>query len=177
VDHASKQGIFIPCNEHITSADLAYLFLIHVFSKHGVPAHVTSDWGKEFVAAFMRSLGELLDMNLHYMSGYHPEADGQTEQTNQTLEQYLRMYCCYQQDNWDCLLPFVEFAYNNTLNTLTRLTLFFANKGYHPLVTVNLEKEVASSYAMDFAIDLQELHTYLREQITEAQSHYKETTD
>jgi len=41
-----------------------------------------------------------LDMKIHFTSGYHPEGDGQTEQTNQTLEQYLRVYCNYQQDNW-----------------------------------------------------------------------------
>ena len=44
-------------------------------------------------------------MKLHFTSGYHPEGDGQTERTNQTLEQYIRVYCNYQQDNWFGLLP------------------------------------------------------------------------
>ena len=39
-------------------------------------------------------------MELHYTSGYHPEADGQTERVNQTLEQYIQIYCSYQQDDW-----------------------------------------------------------------------------
>jgi IS30 family transposase len=89
VDQASKQGIFISCDKTITSMELAHLFLIHIFSKYRVPTHVTSDHGKEFVTQFMRSLGELLDIDFHYTSGYHPEADGQMEQANQTLEQYL----------------------------------------------------------------------------------------
>ena len=89
VDRSSKQGIFIPCDIHITAEGLAKLFLIHVFAKHGLPSHVTSDHGQEFVAHFMCSLGVFLDINFHYTSGYHPEADGQTEWTNQTLEQYL----------------------------------------------------------------------------------------
>ena len=89
VDRFTKQGIFIPTYNTITSAQLAELFVVHVFSKHGVPSHVTSDRGSEFVSHFFRSLRKALDMKLHYTSGYHPKGDGQTEHVNQTLEQYL----------------------------------------------------------------------------------------
>jgi len=99
VDRLSKQAIFIPTHNTITSAELARLFVTHVFSKHRVPSHVTSDRGSEFVSHFFRSLGTALDMRLHFTSGYHPEANGQAERTNQTLEQYLCVYCNYQQDN------------------------------------------------------------------------------
>src|SRR3979490_759668 len=112
----TKQSIFIPTVDTITSAELAKLFVLHVFSKHGVPSHVTSDQGSEFVSHFFRSLGKALDMRLHFTSGYHPKADRQTERVNQTLEQYLRVYCNYQQDNWPKLLPLAEFAYNNSPN-------------------------------------------------------------
>ena len=99
VDRSSKQGIFISTTIHCTSEDLALLFIIHVFSKHGILEHVTSDRGSEFVSHFFRSLGKALDMKLHYTSGYHLEGDGQTERTNQTLKQYLQIFCNYQQDN------------------------------------------------------------------------------
>ena len=89
VDRLSKQSIFIPTHDTIDSPELARLFILHVFSKHGTPSHVTSDRGSEFVSRFFRALGKALSMNLHFTSGYHPEADGQTERTNQTLEQYL----------------------------------------------------------------------------------------
>ena len=71
-------------------------------------------------------------MNLHFTSGYHPEGDGQTEQTNQTLEQYLHIFCNYQQDNWYMLLLLAEFAYNNAPSATTGISPFFANEGYHP---------------------------------------------
>ena len=119
VDRLSKQAIFIPTHDTITSPELTKLFLLHMFSKHGVPAHVTSDRGTEFVSHFFRSLWKALDMRLHFTSGYHPEGDGQTERSNQTLEQYLRIYCNYQQDNWADLLPLAEFAYNNTPSATT----------------------------------------------------------
>src|SRR6266511_643094 len=57
----------------------ACLFILHVFSKHRVPGHVTSDRGSEFISHFFRSLSMALGMKLHFTSGYHPEGDGQTK--------------------------------------------------------------------------------------------------
>ena len=177
VDRLSKQGIFIPTHDTITSALLAELFVLHVFSKHGVPSHCTSDRGSEFVSHFFRSLGKALDMKLHFTSGYHPQGDGQTERVNQTLEQYLRCYCNYQQDNWAALLPLAEFAYNNAPNETTGTSPFFANKGYHPNLAVHPERDLASARARDFAVDLGELHDALKSHIALAQQRYQKSAD
>jgi len=75
-------------------------------------------------------------MQLHFTSGYHPKGDGQTKCMNQTLEQYLHIYCNYQQDNWSKLLPLVKFAYNNALSATTSISPFFANKGYYLNITI-----------------------------------------
>ena len=173
VDRLTKQAIFIPTHDTITSADLTKLFVLHVFSKHGVPSHVTSDRGSEFISHFFRSLGKALDMQLHFTLGYHPEGNGQTERTNQTLEQYLWVYSNYQQDNWSDLLPLAEFAYNNAPSATTRISPFYANKGYHPNISIHPERELASRKARKFAIDLDELHTALKEQIKTAHSCYQ----
>jgi len=132
VDCLSKQAIFIPTQNTITSAELACLFVVHVFSKHRVPSHVTFDYSSEFVSHFFHFLDTTLDMRLHFTSGYHLEANSQVEQTNQILEQYLCIYCNYQQNNWSKLLPLAEFAYNNAPSATTGVSPFFANKGYHP---------------------------------------------
>ena len=92
INHLTKQSIFILTVDTITSPMLAKLFILHVFSEHGVPSHVTSDHGTEFTSAFFCSLSKVLDMKLHFTLGYHPEGDGQTECTNQTLKQYLQVY-------------------------------------------------------------------------------------
>ena len=99
VNWLTKQAIFIPVHNTITSTDLAHLFVLYVFSKHVVSSHITSDRGSEFVSNFFQSLGTALDMQLHFTSGYHPKGDKQTKHMNQTLEQYLCVYCNYQQDN------------------------------------------------------------------------------
>jgi len=89
VDCLSKQAIFIPTYNTITSVELACLFVIHVFLKHRVLSHVMSDRGSEFVSHFFCSLGTALDIRLYFTSRYHPEANSQAKRTNQMLEQYL----------------------------------------------------------------------------------------
>ena len=161
VDRLSKQGIFIPTVNEITAQQLANIFILHVFSKHGVPSHVTCDRGSEFISCFFCSLGQALDMKIHFTSGYHPEGDGQTKRLNQTFEQYLRIFCNYQQDNWSSLLPLGEFAYNNVPVASTGVSLFFTNKGYHPNITVYPKCELASQCTHEYVVDLDELHLEL----------------
>ncbi|KIK74108.1 hypothetical protein PAXRUDRAFT_73129, partial [Paxillus rubicundulus Ve08.2h10] len=173
VDRLSKQCIFIPTHDTITSLELAKLFLLHVFSKHGVPSHVTSDQGSEFISHFFRSLSKALDIHLHFTSGYHPEGDGQTERMNQTLEQYLWIYCNYQQDNWSELLLLAEFAYNNAPSATTGVSPFFANKGYHPNISVHPEHDLTSARAREYAVDLDDLHQFLRSEMALVQQRYQ----
>jgi len=136
-----------------------------------------SNRGSEFVSHFFHSLGTALDMRLHFTSRYHLEANGQVERTNQTLEQYLRVYCNYQQDNWSELLPLAEFAYNNAPSATTGVSPFFANKRYHPNLNVYPERDIASSCARDFVLNLDELQDMLKEEIAKAQRQYQPSAD
>ena len=126
VDCLTKLALFIPTNDAITSPKLSQLFLTHVFTKHRAPTHVTSDCSPEFISHFFQSLGTLLKMELHFTSGHHPEGDSQTERVNQVLEQYLRSYTNYQQDNWSSLLPLAEIMlpmklWESPLSLLTKV--------------------------------------------------------
>src|SRR5258708_6381477 len=150
VDRLTKQSLFIPTHDMVDTPQLAQLFLTHVFSKHGAPGHVTSDRRTEFVSHFFHSLGSLLSMKLHFTSGYHPEGDGQTECINQVLEQYLRAYTNYQQDDWASLLPVAEFAYNNAPSATTGVSPFFTDKGYHPNLSADITVMVPSTEAQQF---------------------------
>lgn len=77
---------------------------------------------------------DLVGIKYRLSIAYHPRINSQTERTNQTLEQYLRHYINYQQDNWAGLLPLAQFTYNNTIYVTTKETLFFANYGYNPSI-------------------------------------------
>src|SRR5258707_10329090 len=115
-------------------------------------------------------------MKLHFMSGYHPEGNGQTEQINQVLEQYLCAYMNYQQDNWTPLLPLAEFAYNNPTSAAS-ISPFFANKGYHLRLMTNLLAPSSSSEAQHYVVDLDQLHSQLKVSIAEAQECYQKAVD
>ena len=172
VDQLSKQGIFILTHDTLTAVQLAGLFVLHVFSKHGVPGHVTSDCSSEFISHFFHSLGTALSMKLHFTLGYHSERDGQTEQVNQTIKQYLYTYCNYQQDNWSELLPLAEFTDNNAPSKTTGASPFFANKGYHLNLAIHPEWDLASSHTKEYAVNLGKLHKYLKTKMAEAQQRF-----
>src|SRR5260221_14372246 len=126
---------------------------------------------------FFCSLGSLLSMKLHFTSGYHPEGNGQMEWINQVLEQYLHTYTNYQQDNWAPLLPLVEFAYNNTASATMGVSPFFANKGYHPRLTMDPIAPSSSLEAQHYVTDLDQLHSQLKVSITEAREGYQRAVD
>jgi len=75
---------------------------------------------------------ELLQVKLNGSTAFHPETDGQTERVNQTLEQYLRSYCSYQQDDWVSLLPLAEYVYNTLASESSKLSPFEINYGFVP---------------------------------------------
>ncbi len=172
----SKQGIFIPAKTTDDATDLARRFIQSVFSKHGLPADIISDRGHLFISKFWSSLCDALDITSNLSTAYHPETDGQTERVNQSLEQYLRLFVNYQQDDWVQQLPIAEFVYNNTPHSATGVSPFFANKGYHPRLTIQLD-DIPSHEAHRVAADLKALHQHLREQIQVANEAYANFAD
>ena len=105
VDRLSKNAYFIPFQEISTAGDMAYVFLRHLVSNHGLPEEIVSNRDKLFTSKFWTALIKQLGNKHKLSTAYHPQTDGQTERTNQTLEQYLRSYVSYQQDDWVRLLP------------------------------------------------------------------------
>ncbi len=79
----------------------------------------------------------------------------------------------YQQDNWATLLLMAEFAYNNAMNTMTGVSPFFVNKGYHPEFTVDLQANTSSAEVQTFVVDLECIQAELKENITQAQERYQ----
>ena len=175
INRLSKEGVFIPTTDNVTAIDVADAFVTHMFAKHGIPLHVSSNRGSEFTSHFFCSLGSLLCMRLHFTSSHHPSANGQVECVNSTLKQYLRIYCNYEQDNWSKLLPLAEFAYNNTPSTTTGVSPFFAICGYDPLIAIHPDAEITNLRARHFAVNFNEVHKLLRDRMKEAQdttAHY-----
>jgi len=85
----SKASIFIPCHETIDSEGVALLYLNHVIPHYGIPRKIISDRDVRFVSKFSTELCRILNIHQNTSTAYHPQTDGASERTNQTLEQYL----------------------------------------------------------------------------------------
>ena len=73
-------------------------------------------------------------------TAYYPQTNRQTERINQTLEQYLRYFCNYQQTNWVKLLPIGILAYNTSEYSTTKRTPFLINKGFKANIFIKIRK-------------------------------------
>jgi hypothetical protein len=147
VDRLTKMAHFIPTVDEVDAASIAKLFMNRIVSAHGLPDDIVTDRGSVFTSLFMKTFLEALGIKHNLSTAFHPQTDGQTERTNATLEQYLRCFINYQQDDWSDLLPNAEFCYNNTVHSSTSQTPFFALQGYHPRFSVHIPR-VASSHPM-----------------------------
>jgi transposase InsO family protein len=107
-------------------------FIKNVFKLHGLPDTIVSDRGSQFVSTFWKTLCTRLKIEARLSTAHHPETDGQTENANSIMEQYLRMYCSYLQDDWERWLSLAEFSANNTKNESTGVTPFYATYGQDP---------------------------------------------
>jgi len=119
VNSVGKRSHFTKTVTTVTAAGTANLYLRNVWKLHGLPHKVVSDCRPQFVAAFMKELYWLLRIEAASSTVYHPQTDGQTEQVNQELEQYLHVFVGERQDDWYSLLPLAEFVYNNHVHSST----------------------------------------------------------
>ena len=132
VDRLTKMVHLIPTVTSVKASEVAHLFQSHVFKLHGTPQNFVTDRDTKFTSQFWKELQTKLGVNSHMSTAYHPQSDGQTERVNRILEDMLRHYVNPLQDNWDELLPYAEFAINNSYQESIKTTPFMVNTGRDP---------------------------------------------
>jgi len=164
-DTLTKYIYLLPYKETSTAEELAYAITRTVFAQHGTPDVIVTDRDKLFNSQFWQSLMDLLGIKHKMSTSYHPQTDGQTERTNQTIEQYLRCYVRYGQDDWVTLLPIAQFAFNNKAS-VTGISPFYANYGRHPTIERDPLGIRPMAEKAKIAVEkLQELHFLLKTQL------------
>ncbi|GJS85502.1 putative reverse transcriptase domain-containing protein [Tanacetum coccineum] len=108
VDRLTKSAIFIPMKETDPLEKLARLYLKEVVTRHGIPVSIICDRDPRFASNFWRSLQKALGTSLDMSTAYHPQTDGQSERTIQTLEDMLRACVIDFGNGWVKHLPLVE---------------------------------------------------------------------
>ena len=97
-----------------------------------MPANIISDRDPIFLSLFWQAFFELQGTQLCKSSAYHPQSDGQTENLNRTLEQYLRCVIGEKPQSWVQALPWAEWWYNTSHQSAIDMTPFQALYGYEP---------------------------------------------
>ncbi|GJW44600.1 putative reverse transcriptase domain-containing protein [Tanacetum coccineum] len=129
VDRLTKSAHFIPTRETDCMETLTRLYIKEIVSRHGVPISIISDRDSHFTSRFWQSLQSALGTQLDMSTTYHPETDGQSERTIQTLEDMLRACVIDFGKGWERHLPLVEFSYNNSYHASIKAAPFEALYG------------------------------------------------
>lgn len=150
VDKVSKMIHTHATKTKVTAPQLAKIFMQEVIRHHGIPMNIISDRDPRFTSNFWKSLWKGLGTTLNMSTAYHPQSDGQTERANRTLEDMIRAYVNYHQNDWDEKLVTCEVAYNNSVQVSTGFSPFYLNSGQHPMLPTNvLNQEIHNPTAAE----------------------------
>lgn len=117
IDRLTKSAHFLPIQQTYSLDKLATLYIPEIVRLHGIPMSIVSDRDPRFTSHFWNSLQTALGTKLHFSTAFHPQTDGQSERTIQTLEDMMRACALEFKGNWDDHLPLMEFAYNNNFHS------------------------------------------------------------
>ncbi|KAI3704137.1 hypothetical protein L1987_74351 [Smallanthus sonchifolius] len=117
VDRLMKSAHLLPIHETFLSKRLAEVFINEVVAWHGVPLTIVSDRDTRFTSRCWKRFHEAMGTRLNISTAYHPQTDGQSKRTIQTLQDMLRACIIDFGGSWDSHLPLAEFSYNNSHHT------------------------------------------------------------
>ena len=120
-DHdCSKAALLFPCKKSITAEEVARLYAMHVFPHYRIPQKIITNWDPHFTRSFTRELLNQLGIAKNMSTAYHLQTNGQSEPTNQWLEQYLRIFGNATQMDWSNWLPLAQYVHNSWINKSTK---------------------------------------------------------
>jgi hypothetical protein len=177
VDRFSKMAHFIPCHKTDDASHIADLFFREIVRLHGVPNTIVSDRDVKFLSYFWKTLWAKLGTKLLFSTTCHPQTDGQTEVVNRTLSTMLRAVLKTNIKMWEDCLPHIEFAYNRSMHSTTKMCPFQIVYGFLPRAPIDL-MPLPSSENLNFdatkrAELMLKLHETTKENIERMNAKYK----
>ncbi|CAI5468676.1 unnamed protein product [Closterium sp. Yama58-4] len=176
VDRFTKMAHFAPCRTTITAEETARLFISTVVRLHGIPSAIITDRDPKFTSKFWKETWAQYGTKLQFSSAYHPQTDGQTERTNQTMEQLIRTNCP-DPARWEDSLAMLEFAFNNAPSSTTNHSPFFLNYGMDPTVPTATSLVNPVPRSQTFVMELQNIHEKAADAIRKANTTSRKYTD
>ncbi|GJW34619.1 putative reverse transcriptase domain-containing protein [Tanacetum coccineum] len=124
MDRLTKSAHFLPIHEDYKIEKLARIYINEIVARHGVPVSIISDCDNRFTSWFWQTLQKELGTRLDMSTANHPQTDGQSEHTIQTLEDMLKACVIDFRGSWDTHLPLVEIFYNNSYHPSVKCAPF-----------------------------------------------------
>jgi hypothetical protein len=178
VDRLTKVAHFIPVKTTYSGAKLAELYMSRIVCLHGVSKKIVSDRGSQFTSKFWEKLHESMDTKLNFSSAYHLQTDGQTERTNQILEDMLRACALKYGKSWDKSLPYAEFSYNNSYQAIIEMAPYEALYGRQCRTPLFWSQTGQSQiFGLEVLKDAEKQVQMIREKLKIAQSRQKSYAD
>jgi transposase InsO family protein len=134
----SKMAYFIPYHKNDNASHVVDLFFTEIIRLYGVPTTIVSNRDAKFSSHLWRTLWIKLGTKLLFSTTCHPQTDGQTEVVNRTLSTMLRVILKSNLKLWKECLPHNEFAYNRSVHSTTKLTLFQVVYGFNLHAPIDL---------------------------------------
>jgi transposase InsO family protein len=177
VDRFSKMAHFIPCHKTDNASHVDDLFFSEVVRLHGVPNTIVSDRDAKFLSHFCRTLWYKLGTKLLFSATCHPQTDGQTEVVNRTVSTMLQAVLKDNLRLWEECLPHIEFAYNRSIHSTTKLSPFMVVYGFNPHAPIDLlplpSSEIVNLDATQCSEFILKLHETTKLQIEKMNEKYR----
>ena len=125
MDRLTKAAHFLALKTTYISEQLANLYIKEITTLLGIPLSIVSDHDNKFVYECCHGFQTTMGTELHMSTAFHPQTDGQSERTIQTLEDMLISCTINYASSWNHNLPLVEFAYNNSYHASIRVALLY----------------------------------------------------
>lgn len=180
IDKLTKYGMFIPTVKNINEIETAKLFFESVYPNFGIPRQIISDRDPRWTGAFWKELVMLIGSRRALTTAHHPQADGQTENLNQTLEIALRAYINKAKDNWVDYLSSFKRSYNTGIHASIGMAPAYALYGFEPpgpegLIVTGTKaiprKTLEAPQALDLAEEWDAMRSTAKDSLKLAQSH------
>ena len=176
-DRLSKIIHFVATMEGTLVEGLARLFRNNVWKLHGLPESMVLDRGFQFAVELTKELNRMLGIKTKLSTAFHPQTDGQTEQMNQELEQYLRFFIEHRQKDWPEWLAAAEFAINNKVHTATKVLLFMVNHGKEMRMGGDIRRKGKVESAKEFVERMKKVHKEAEVALRKTQEEMKRYAD
>jgi hypothetical protein len=178
VDRLTKSAHFLPIKESSSAEKLAEIFVREIVTRHGVPVSIVSDRDTRFTSRFWERFQKEMGTKLHFSTAFHPQTDGQSERTIQTLEDMLRACAIDFGGSWDSNLPLAEFSYNNSYHSsigVPPYQMLYGRKCRTPVCWGEVGQRVLGS--TDIVLKTTEMIQMVRDRLVTAQSRQKSYAD